>query len=137
MQADAPVVVGRVVWPAEQGEQVFGVAAWTAVENFPAAQAEHFFVVPSLYFPATHAVQVDVHDGPAVIPSASRAAPVASHRTQEDAPATLAVPDGQDWQVMLDLVAENFPAVHAAHDAPDTMVPGAHMLHTMAGPPGE
>jgi hypothetical protein len=96
MQEDAPVVVGRVVCPAEQGEQVFGVTAWVAVENFPAAQEEHFLVVPSLYFPATHALQVDVQVGPAVIPLASLAAPVASHRTQDDEPATLAVPDGHD-----------------------------------------
>ncbi len=131
------MVVGRVVWPAEQGEQVFGVAACTAVENFPAAQEEHFFVVPSLYFPATHAEQVDVQVGPAVIPSASRAAPVAAHRTHDDEPATLAVPGGHDWHVVLDFEAENVPAVQGAHSVPDTIVPGAHMLHTMTGPPGE
>ncbi len=46
--AEAPVVVGSVVWPAAHGAQVLDETALTSIENFPATQLEHFFVVPSL-----------------------------------------------------------------------------------------
>jgi hypothetical protein len=48
IQAEAPVVVGRVVWPAAHGAHVLEEMALTSIENLPAAQLEHFFVVPSL-----------------------------------------------------------------------------------------
>ena len=43
MQADAPVVVGRVVKPAGHGMHVLGEVAWTVGEYFPATQLGHFF----------------------------------------------------------------------------------------------
>jgi hypothetical protein len=95
MQTEAPVAVGSVVWPEGHGAHVLADTAFTSAENFPAAQLEHFFAVPSLYRPGTHAVQVVLQAGADVSPLASLAVPPASHRTQADEPARLAVPDGQ------------------------------------------
>lgn len=92
MQAIAPVVVGRVVKPAGHGMHVLGEVAWTVGEYFPATQLGHFFTVPSLYRPATQAVQAESQAGHNT-PLASLAD--ASHRVQEDAPARLPVPVGQ------------------------------------------
>lgn len=137
VQAEAPVAVGRVVWPAGHGEHVAEDSACVTAENFPAAQLEHFLVDPSLYLPATHGVQVEAHDaGRAVVPLASRAAG-SPHRMQEDEPATLPVPGGQAWHAVLPLRPENLPAVHWTQDVPDTMVPGVHALHVVVVPPVE
>ena len=133
--AVAPVVVGSVVWPAGHGEHVLGDTAWGTVENFPALQLMHRFVLPSLYRPAAHAVQAAAQSGQAVIPLASLAAGL--QRTHADALATLPVPEGQAWQAVLALKAENFPAAHATHDVPDIIVPGGQVLQVVASPPME
>jgi hypothetical protein len=57
----APVSVGRVVVPGSHWLHVIDEMAWTAVEKVPGAQLEHFGAVPSLYLPATHAVQAMLH----------------------------------------------------------------------------
>lgn len=92
MHEVAPVVVGRVVWPAVHGEHVFGDTAWGMVENFPALQLVHLFFSPSLYPPAMHEVHAVVQLGHGVTPLASLAAGL--HLTHADAPAVLPVPDG-------------------------------------------
>jgi hypothetical protein len=130
-----PVAVGRVVWPAGHAEHVFGDMAWVIVENFPALHPVHFFVLPSLYFPARHAEHAVVQLGHAVMPLASLAA--ALHLTHVGEFATLPVPGGHAWQAVLPLKPENFPAAHATHEVPDAMVPGAHALHTVVVPPIE
>ena len=135
MQAEAPVVVGLVVIPAGHGVHVLDEVAWMADENFPATQLEHFFVVPSLYLPATQAVQAEVQSGRAVIPLANLADGL--HLVQEDEPAMLPVPGGQSWHVLLPLKLENFPAVHVSQEVPDTFEPGAHALQVVVGPPVE
>jgi hypothetical protein len=58
-------------------------------------------------------------------------------RTHADALATLPVPEGQAWQAVLALKAENFPAAHATHDVPDIIVPGGQALQVVASPPRE
>ncbi len=87
--------MGRVIWPEGHGAHVLTDTAFTSAENLPAAQLERFFAIPSLYRPGTHAVQVVLHAGADVSPLASLATPPASHRTQVDELARLAVPDGQ------------------------------------------
>ena len=89
----APVMVGRVVWPAGHGEHAFGDMAWITLEYFPALHPVHFFVDPSLYRPAMHALQAAVQSWHEVIPLASLAAGL--HRTHAAEPAMLPVPDGQ------------------------------------------
>jgi hypothetical protein len=129
MHAVAPVMVGRVVWPAVHGEHVFGDTAWGMVENFPALQAVHRLVDPSLYFPAMHEVHAVAQLGQGVTPLASLASEL--HLTHADAPAVLPVPDGHAWQDVLPLKAVNVPAVHSTHEVPDAMLPGSHALHTV------
>ena len=137
MQTEAPVAVGRVVWPAGHGAQVLAETALTSAENLPAAQLAHLFAVPSLYRPGARAVQVVSHAGAEVSPLASLAVPLASHRTQAEALARLAVPGGQAWHAVLPAALENFPAAHAAQAVPEIMLPGAHALQAVTVPPGE
>ena len=137
MHAEAPVVVGSVVWPAAHGEQASDDTACVTVENFPATHPLHFLVAPSLYRPGVHAVHVELHGGQAVSPFANLAAPVASHRTHDGALAALAVPGGQAWHAVLALALENFPAAQVAHAVPEIMLPGAQALQTVTVPPGE
>ena len=138
MQAEAPVVVARVVWPAGHGEHEAMEVAWGKGENFPATQLEHFLVVPSLYLPAMQAEHVVVVQlaGTGVMPLASRAAE-SPHLMHADAPATLPMPAGQAEHVVLPLKAENVPAVHGVHEAPDALVPGAQAVHAVTLPPAE
>ena len=135
VHAAAPVVVGSVVWPAGHGVHVEMEVAWITPENLPAAQLAHFFVRPSLYFPATQEVHAAVQLGQAVRPLASLAA--GSHRTQPVSEVRLPVPEGHDWHAVLPLKLEKVPGVQATQPVPDTLVPAAHALHVVTAPPGE
>ena len=105
------------------------------MENLPAAHAMHFFADPSLYLPAKHDVHAVAQLGHAVAPSASLAA--GSHLTHAAEFATLPVPKGHAWHAVLALAPEKLPGVHARHDVPDIMVPGAHALHAVVAAPVE
>ncbi len=82
----------------------------------------------------------DVDDTAAATVPFVAAAPAAaaSQRTHAEAPAALAAPLGHAWHAVLARNAENLPAAHATHAAPEIMVPGAQLLHTVTvAPPAE
>ena len=96
-------------------------------------------VVPSLYLPATHAVQEEgVQVGrPRVVLLESLAAGLSLQRRQTDAPAALPVPAGQVWQAVLPLDGENLPAPQRTHAVPDAAAPGEHAVQVVTEPPAE